>query len=123
MRSIRLNLDDAFNLGGLFDDISLGAAAAVLVFILVLLTSPLAGISVFFSEWLLVLLLVPLTVAYRIVFRRPWCLYAESADGHDLLVTSVIGWNSSQQVIGQVAQHIRAFGAPPEGWTRVAPAL
>ena len=123
MRNIRLRLDDAWNLSGFFDDVSLGAAAAVLVFIVVLLTSPLAGVSVFFSEWLLALLLIPLAVAYRIVFRRPWCLYAESADGHDLLVTSVIGWDNSQRVITDVAEHIRSFGGPPENWTRVAPSL
>ena len=60
-----------------------------------------------------------LAVANRIVFRRPWCVYAETADGHDLLVTSVIGWDNSQRVIVEVAEHIRRFGAPPDSWRRV----
>src|SRR4051812_46083874 len=56
--------------GDVFDDLSAGAAVAILLFVVVLLTSPLADISIFFAEWMLALLLIPLVVAYRIAFRR-----------------------------------------------------
>src|SRR4051794_19904894 len=119
MRKVRLHMEDAWNHGDRLAAISLGAAGAVVMFIVVLLTSPLAGVSVFFSEWLLALLVIPLGVAYRIVFRRPWCLYAESADRRDVYVASVAGWEISQRVITEVAEHLHNFGAPPESWVKV----
>jgi hypothetical protein len=119
MRRVRVRLDDAWNLGDLFDDLSFGAAAAVVIFLFVLLTSPLAGISVFFAEWMLALLLIPLAAAYRLAFRRPWRVYAESVDGRDLAYTSITGWTASGQVVAETAEHIRRTGAPPESWRRV----
>lgn len=89
MRNIRLRIDDGLNFGSAFDDISAGVAVAVLVFVLVVLTSPLAGLGVFFAEWMLALLLIPIAVAYRTVFHRPWHLCAASADGRDLFAVAV----------------------------------
>jgi hypothetical protein len=122
MRKVRLNTEDTWNMGSVFDDLSSGVAVAILVFMLVLVTSPLAGISVFFAEWMLVLLLIPIGVAYRIVFRRPWHVYAESVDGRDAYATSVIGWPESQQVIELAADEIRTTGAPRSyHWAAVQP--
>lgn len=124
LRKVRIRLDDgdAWNLGSLFDDFSAGIAVAVVVFIVVLLTSPLAGVSVFFAEWMLALLLIPIAVAYRIVFRRPWLVYAESADGRDSLVTPVIGWRESQDVIERAVTEIRSNGCPQsDAWHTYSP--
>ena|SRR5437764_15397298 len=72
-----------------------GVAVVFLVFVLVVLTSPLAGIGVFFAEWMLALLLIPIAVTYRVVFHRPWRLSAASADGRDLLAAEAEGWSRS----------------------------
>ena len=110
----------AANVSDIFDDVSAGIALTVIVFIVAVVASPLAGIGVLFAEWMLVLLLVPIAVAYRIVFRRPWHVYAESADGHDHPVTSVVGWHESQRVIDQAAGEIKAAGSPQSGtWLRL----
>ena len=119
MHKIRLSGDDAWNISSWLDDFSTGVAAAIIVFALVLLTSPLAGVSVFFAEWMLVFLLVPIGVAYRLLFRRPWLIYAEAADGRDLRVARVVGWRESQEVISAAGIEIRRTGAPQSAlWTR-----
>lgn len=122
IRRVRIHFDDGWNIAGSLDDLAAGAALAVLVFLLVVLTSPLAGIGVLFAEWMLVLLLIPIAVAYRVVFGRPWQLIAESADGRDTYVASVVGWEHSQRLIEDAAQHIKASGSPPEPpWSRHGP--
>src|SRR4051812_8126785 len=82
-RRIRVHLDTGWNLASALDDLSAGVAVAVVVFLLVVLTSPLAGVGVFFAEWMIALLLVPIVAGYRIAFHRPWELYAEAVDGSD----------------------------------------
>src|SRR3954468_3339360 len=87
----------------------------------VVLTSPLAGIGVFFAEWMLALLLIPIAVAYRLVFHRPWHLSAASADGRDVFAVAAEGWTESERMIAAAADHLKEFGTVPPDWIRLTP--
>jgi hypothetical protein len=121
LRKFRLKADDALNIGGdLFDDLAATAAGLVIVLVVVILAGPLGGIGIFVAEWALALLIVPLAVLYRIVFRRPWHVYAEAVDGHDALYARVTGWSESAAAIEQAAREIKSSGSPQSGtWVRV----
>jgi len=119
VRRIRLRLGDATNVTGVLDDISAGTAIAVVALFLAVLTGPLAGVGVFFAEWMLALLLVPIAVGYRLLFHRPWLLYAEAADGRHVYVRSVVGWTAGEQAIAAATAQIVNSGYPPDGWIRI----
>jgi hypothetical protein len=115
-RKVRLDTNDAFNISGdVFDDVAASVAGLVIVLVVVVLAGPLGGVGVFVAEWALALLVIPLAVLYRIVFRRPWHVYAESADGRDALYARVAGWQASGDAIERAAAEIKTAGRPQSG--------
>lgn len=120
MRRVRLDVRSGINLVSVLDDVSAGVAAAVLALFVAVLTGPFAGVGVFFAEWMIALLVVPITVGYRVLFHRPWLLYAESADGHYAFVASVVGWAACDRAIAAAVEQIKRSGYPPGNWYRTS---
>jgi hypothetical protein len=102
-----LSFDSADDLGVL-GAILLAAVALVVAIVLALLLFNVVAIAI---ELLILIVLLVAGVVGRVVFRRPWTVFAKS--GSTLHTRPVVGWRASGRAIDELAERI-ASGAELE---------
>lgn len=90
------------------DGLLVGLLVMLAVFVLSLLLGALVILVVLGIEWLLVALIVPLAALWRLVWRRPWTVYAISEDR--AVRRRTVGWAASKAMAAQMAENIEATG-------------
>ncbi|MDI1466262.1 hypothetical protein QEZ54_35320 [Catellatospora sp. KI3] len=96
-------------------DHPVGCAIAIAVGLLVLAFPFLLALAIFVTEWLIVLLLLPLFVLIRTLFGVPWRVVGRgrSPDGRRWrYYTQVQGWRGSGELIDRALADIRVYGEP-----------
>lgn len=88
----------------------LGVALVLFAVGFVLLVVP---ILVFVIEATLIVLIVGVGVAGRVLFRRPWTVEARRGEGGAVHEWKVVGWRASGELVGTVADRLRAGVVPP----------
>jgi hypothetical protein len=93
---------------GVFGAIVLGLIALAVVAFLALVLLNVVAIAL---ELLIVVVLLIAGVTGRVVFRRPWTVFAKS--GPDVHQRPVVGWRASRRAIDQVAEQIASGRLQP----------
>ncbi|MFZ6004706.1 MAG: hypothetical protein ACOYXM_12340 [Actinomycetota bacterium] len=98
---------------GCLADIGEGVVAAIVVTVgLLLLVFVLFPLLLAVLDLLVILLLALLSVAGRVLLRRPWTVEASSDDDVSLS-WKVVGWGASAAKIDEVSTHLAAGIRPP----------
>jgi len=100
--------DVGFDDLGIFGVIILALIAVVVVAFLALILLNVVAIAL---ELLIVVVLLIAGVIGRVVFRRPWTVFAKS--GADVHSTPVVGWRASGRAIEDVAGRIASGQLQP----------
>jgi hypothetical protein len=106
--------------GGFLDDLGVvGAiiAAILLVILAVFVALLLFNVIALTIELLLVLVLFVGGLVGRVVFRRPWTIYAQTKTAS--ITRGVVGWRASRRELDDLAARVRSGleleGAPGDG--------
>ncbi|HWL64489.1 MAG TPA: hypothetical protein VNP73_00795 [Actinomycetota bacterium] len=95
--------------GGIFDDNPFGIIVGLIAVVLLLLL--ILPVFAFLIELLIVGVLLAVTLAAKILFRRPWIIEAWQEGARDQhLRWAVVGWNRSGEVMDEVARTIASGG-------------
>lgn len=98
---------------GCLADIGEGVVAAIVVVVgLLLLIFVLLPLLIAVLDLLVILALAMLSVAGRVLLRRPWTVEASSDDGPSLR-WKVVGWRASTAKIDEVSDQLAAGIRPP----------
>ena len=101
-----------------FDDVAAGVAFVLAVVVLLVLMAPLAWGLI---ELLLAVVLGALVWAFRVLFRRPWCVVHRAPGDVESASWRVVGWREAHRVMVEAAESIERSGAaqvspPTAGW-------
>jgi hypothetical protein len=88
---------------GVIGVIILGFVAIIVGVLLILVIFNVFAIAI---ELLLVLVLLLWGVLARVVFRRPWTVFAKS--GTTLYTRQIVGWRASRRAIEEIEQDLRS---------------
>ena len=97
-------------LRGHIDVPDIGGGDDILGIIVLIIAIPFLVIAaIALSEFLLLLLLIPVYVMIRIAFRRPWYIDVSRGDDH-VATESVIGWRAAGERVREAGRFIEANG-------------
>lgn len=98
------------------DDFIVFALVAVAFVLLLVLAGPIIGIAILAAELVLVLVLFPLALLWRVLARRPWHLVARS--GNETYDAVGRTWRDATRKLREAEASLSTTGHLPPTWSR-----